>query len=299
MLRWLIAQQIKELEKGPGVPGESLFDRSETDRACRLLRQAARHDGVTETDNLPFLSSPPGAHIAVLLVHGFTATPWEMRPLAEHLADAGIASLAVRLPGHGTSPEDLGGRRWEEWASSVDDGYRLLDRVFPAVYGMGMSTGSLLLLNAALTHPLRGLVLFSPYLGVLHRLAPYAGWLRWLRPYHEKPGGKELYQRYYNRRPVAGIHQINRLIDTVRRQLPQVTCPVLAFNGEGDQTVDIDSGRRLVDLLGGAVKIHMRYGPDVPHVLTGAENPCRQAMFGQATRFVQELEKPGKWLPVR
>ena len=66
----------------------------------------------------------------------------------------------------------------------------------------------------------------------------------------------------------------------------------MAFNGEGDQTVDIESGRQLVDLLGSTVKIHAMYGPGVPHVLTSDENPYRMAMFTLAAGFIQENEKP-------
>lgn len=255
------------------------------------LRRKARNQGVSDRDNLPFMLYPSGAKTAVLLVHGFTATPWEMRPLADFLANAGIASLAVRLPGHGTSPEDLATRRWEEWLDATIEGYRLLSQDFQAIYGMGMSTGCLLLLAMAKAEPLNGLVLFSPYLRMLHKLAPYAGWLRWIQPYQVKSIDEKLHQHFYNRRPLAGIHQINRLIKTVRSQLPHIVCPVLAFNGEGDQTVDIKSGRKLVDLLGSSVKTHKQYGAEVPHVLTREENPCREAMFAQATRFVQELEE--------
>lgn len=275
------------------------FDYSDTHSACQSLRLESRTQGVSEQDNLPFMLHPPGAKIAVLLVHGFTATPWEMRLLADFLADAGIASLAVRLPGHGTSPEDLAGRRWEEWSDAILDGYQILSNDFQIIYGMGMSTGCLLLLNMARTKPLNGLVLFSPYLSVLNKLAVYAGWLQWLRPYHKKSSDEGLNERYYNRRPLAGIHQINRLLKTVRHQLPNIVCPVLAFNGEGDQTVDIDSGRLLVDRLGSAIKIHQQYGPEVPHVLTREENPCREAMFIQAVNFIQELESPSSVLRVR
>lgn len=274
-------------------------DCSETHSDCIALRRDSRSQGVSDPGNLPFMLCPHEATTAVLLVHGFTATPWEMRPLAEFLAEAGIASLAVRLPGHGTSPEDLVARRWEEWLQSCFDGYRILCKDFQVIYGMGMSTGCLLLLTLARDNPLNGLVLFSPYLRVLHRLAPYAGWLRWLRPYHVKPVADGLDEHYYERRPLAGIHQINRLLQAVRRQLPQIVCPVLAFNGEGDQTVDIDSGRQLVDLLGSSVKIHERYGPDVSHVLTREENPCRWSMFRQTVRFAQELENPGTAARVR
>jgi carboxylesterase len=277
----------------------SRTDCSETHPGALELRRASSLQGVGEPDNLPFMLCPSGAKTAALLVHGFTGTPWEMRLLAEHLAKSGIASLAVRLPGHGTSPEDLAGQRWEDWYGAVLEGYQILGREFPSIYGMGMSTGCLVLLAMAKAHRLSGLVLFSPYLRTLHWLAPHAGLLRWIHPYQVKPGGEKLDKHYYNRRPIAGIHQINRLLRALRHQLPQVNCPVLAFNGEGDETVDIASGRQLVDSVGSAVRIHLRYGPDVPHVLTREENPCHQAMFVQAAKFVQELENPGAIVRVR
>jgi len=270
------------------------FDCSETHPGCSALRSAAQRAGVTDPDNLPFMIRPPKATSAALLVHGFTGTPWEMRPLAEFLAGAGIASLAVCLPGHGTTPEDLSRRRWEEWLESVAKGHQILTAEFPSVYGMGMSTGGLLLLALPDHHPVKGLVLFSPYLRILHKLAPWAGWVRWVRPYHSKKLEVETEGRYYSRRPVAGVHQINRLVRAVRGGLPHIDIPVLAFNGEGDQTVNIDSSRELMAELGSRVKIHEIFGPDVPHVLTGDDNPCRWSMFAQASHFVQQLEKPGE-----
>lgn len=265
-------------------------DHSETDSGCKALRVEARKAGVRSQEDLPFMLCPEGATAAALLVHGFTATPWEMRPLAEFLGAAGIASLAIRLPGHGTSPEDLAGRCWEEWQAAVIAGYQILSNGFATIYGMGMSTGCLLLLSIAQTHPFQALVLFSPYLQVQHRLAPYAGWLRWIQPYQQSRSGTGPREHYYDRRPVAGVHQINRLAKSLSRQLPHLKCPVLAFNGEGDQTVDIKSGRKLIDLMASPVKIYQQFGPEVPHILTGEGNPCRAMMFDQTLHFVKKLD---------
>jgi len=268
------------------------FDHSETNHDCQTLRQLAQAAGVAEPSDLPFMLRPPTATSAALLIHGFTGTPWEMRLLGEELANAGIASLAVRLPGHGTSPEDLAKKRWQDWDHAVQEGYNILRKDYSSIYGIGMSTGCLLLLAAAKTNPMSGLVLFSPYLRVLHWLAPYAGWLKWFRPYQAKPEAENSQKHYYRRRPVAGIHQINRLIKNVRRQLPHITCPVLAFNGEGDQTVDIESGREVIDRVASEIKQYRRYGTDVPHVLTREENPYRVEMFSQTIGFIQSLEDP-------
>lgn len=270
------------------------IDRSELHEDCLASRRKAAIQGVNDAGNLPFMLHPNGAKTAVLLVHGFTGTPWEMRLLAEELAAANIASYAIRLPGHGTTVEDLATRSWQEWQATVTKSYQALCRDFTTVFAAGMSTGCLLLLGLAAENPLRGLILFSPYLRVQHRLAAFAGWLRWIRPYHGKKEGKDVVRRYYARRPLAGVHQINQLIRQTKKQLSQVNCPVLAFNGEGDQTVEIDSGRELMLKLGSPVKIHAVFGPEVPHVLTREENPHRMAMFSQTIDFIQEIETPGR-----
>lgn len=269
----------------------SHYDCSETHPACRILRSDSRESGVTDPGNLPLMLCPQGATTAALLVHGFTGTPWEMRPLAEFLADAGIASLSVRLPGHGTTPEDLAGRRWQEWLDSVERGYRVLNEEFTSVFGMGMSTGCLLLLALAASERFNGLVLFSPYLRIRHKLAPHAGWVRWLRPYYLKQLREEFQIRYYDRKPVAGIHQINLLIKSLRRRLADISCPVMAFNSEDDRTVDAMSSFELMGLLSSKVRIHTLYGADVPHVLTLDGNPCRGSMFAQTAQFVQAIDR--------
>jgi carboxylesterase len=267
------------------------MDLSETNIACRHSIQTAQEEGVTDPNNLPFMLSPANATKAVLLVHGFTATPSEMRPVAERLLQAGLASYGVRLPGHGTTPQDLSHRQWQEWYVTVEQGYKSLKEDFPIVYGAGMSTGCLLLSVLAAQNPLDGMVLFSPYLQISHWLAPYAGWLKWFMPYQTRPEHEQS-NRYYHRRPVAGVHQINCLIRTLRPLLPQISCPVMAFNGEGDQTVDIASGQQFVENLGSIVKVHQKFGPEVGHVLTLEENPCRQVMFEQMLNFIQRIEPP-------
>jgi carboxylesterase len=265
------------------------MDGAGLEKLLELERQRARDMGVRD-DDLPFAIVPAGSVAAVLLVHGFSATPWEMRTLAAYLAKRGFTSLAVRLPGHGTTPEDLAGRRWEEWLDTAMQGYDLLAARFPRVYGAGLSTGSLLLLALALQRQPVGLILLSPYLRLRHPLAPFAGWLRYVKPYQKRPLGSTEAAHYYTRRPLAGVHQINRLLRALSNRLSEIASPVLAIHGEGDRTIDIDSGRRLVDQLGSTIKVYERLGPDAPHVLTAAENPHRGAVFDLINKFLEEME---------
>lgn len=257
-----------------------------------ILREelaAARRAGVTE-DDLPFFVCSADPRAAVVLVHGFSATPWEMRPLAEALFAQRLACLAVRLPGHGTTPEDLATRRWEEWLATVVAGYDRLAPHFPRIYVAGSSTGALLAALLADRRPVAGMVLLSPYLRLRHRLAPLAGWLRYLKPYQTRTLSNATAAHYYTRRPLAGVHQINRLLRYLPARLPAIQAPVLALHGAGDEVVDIDSGEALVQRLGSRVKHYRRFGPEAPHVLTAPKNPCQQEVFRDVTAFLNGLE---------
>ncbi|MDY0269267.1 alpha/beta hydrolase [Trichloromonas sp.] len=225
-------------------------------------------------DNRSFFLDPKGpARGAALLVHGFTASPWEMRPLGEALADAGYLVLGVRLPGHGTTVADLSGRRYEEWLAAVAEGYRQLTARNLPVFGVGMSTGALLLLALATRERFAGLALLSPFLRLRHRLAPLVGLLRHVKRHQRRHLPEHLTPYYYDRRPLNGIHQIRRLIRQVEPVLDRITAPTLVLSAQGDRTVDAASAHRLYHRLGSPRKELYEFGPEVGHDLATRENP--------------------------
>ncbi len=253
----------------------------------------AREDGVEREENLPFWLEPEKpAGAGVVLVHGFSATPWEMRRFGEAVTRRGYIALGVRLPGHGTTPEDLARRTFEEWQSAVEEGITTLSQRCRRVYGIGLSTGALLLLAASAARPLKGLVLLSPFLRLRHRLAPAAGLLRRLRPFRERPLAPEMAPYYYSRQPLSGIYQLHRLTRRVRHQLPRIETPSLVVSAEGDQTANVDSAFTLYRRLGSRHKELHLYGPEVPHVLTTPENPRWQETRELTLDFLQDLEDP-------
>ncbi len=254
--------------------------------------QRARREGVADAGNLPFLLKPKGAvKAAVLLVHGFTASPWEMRLAGEALARNGYLALGVRLPGHGTTAGDLVQRPYEEWLSEVENGYRLLAANQQRVYGVGMSTGALLLLALAHSHQIHGLVLLSPYLRLRHWLAPAAGLLRFFKRYQKRPLPAELAAHYYAQRPVNGVYQLYRLIRRVSGLLPEITAPTFVISARGDQTVCVESAYRLYRQLGSSRKEHHMLGPEVHHILTTWENPRLKETLGMTLDFIEALER--------
>ena len=85
----------------------------------------------------PFLL--PGGRHGVLLIHGFTGLPAELRLMGEYLNARGFTVLAIRLAGHGTTVEDLSRMEHEDWMDSVRDGYAILSGVCERISVVGQS----------------------------------------------------------------------------------------------------------------------------------------------------------------
>jgi carboxylesterase len=94
-----------------------------------------------------------GGRDGVLLIHGLTGTPTEMRMVGKGLNRAGFTVVGVRLAGHCGSEDDLLATTWEDWYASVeaaaDELRGRVDRVFVA----GLSMGALLALRLAAVRP--------------------------------------------------------------------------------------------------------------------------------------------------
>jgi carboxylesterase len=252
-----------------------------------------RREGVVREENLPFLLQPSRpARAGVLLVHGFTASPWEMRLFGEALAAEGYLAFGVRLPGHGTTAEDLAHRRYEEWLAAVERGYALLVERGLRCYGVGMSTGALLLLALAAKRPLQGLALLSPFLNMRHPLATTTVLLRFFRRFQHREVAESLTDYYYDRRPVNGIYQLCRLTRKIRKILPALRVPALVISSAGDRTVKPESARELFRQLGSRHKEYHCFGPEVPHILTTPENPRWRETLRLTLDFLQGLEPP-------
>jgi carboxylesterase len=195
---------------------------------------------------------------ACLLLHGFTGSPWEVRPLGEALAARGLYVRAIQLPGHGTTPEALlsvGHRDWERAAAEALLSLRDYRRVFVA----GLSMGALLSLMLAADYPERvhGLALIAPALRfkgpkmwLLKRLR-HTGLLERVKPWVQKTGMDLSDLAVLAEAPIlpafpsARLRDLWTLQDVAREALPRVRCPALVAVAEQDHVVDPECGRFL------------------------------------------------------
>jgi carboxylesterase len=204
----------------------------------------------------PFFFS--GNEVGCLLVHGFTDSPKEMRPLGEYLNEQGYSVLGIRITGHATNINNLRRTRWKDLVASVEDGYHLLknNTRIRKIFIIGHSMGGALTLFTSSYLPFDGVVaLAAPYQiskeGLLNEYMMafkmhtdslkrklksrklkerLPGWY-WYQP--------ELSRGYikYNQKPFICNLQLLRVANQVKYALPKINSPVLLMHSHKDTIV--------------------------------------------------------------
>lgn len=233
-----------------------------------------RHEAINAKETAtesgePYLLLPRGEGngLGVVLVHGFLASPAELRSLADRLVASGHAVVGVRLKGHGTSPWDLRDRRWTDWLDAVRRGYRIMAGLARQVALVGFSSGGALSLRFAAERPegLAGVVSACAPLRFRNRnlvLVPLVHGAnelaRWLSSYEGvmpfRPNVSEHPTINYRHIPVRGLYELRRMVDDTKRHLVDVQCPVTLLQSTGDQVVDPRSAQIIYDKLGSSRK---------------------------------------------
>ena len=187
-------------------------------------------------------------NLGVLLCHGFTGSPHSMRTWAQDLEADGFRVDVPRLPGHGTTWQELNRTEWTDWYAAVDRAFRALTRSCEHVFVAGLSMGGALALRLAEQHGDRvaGLALVNPCINIADprirvlRLLSVLPSLAGIGNDIAMPGRDEL---GYSRTPLRALHSQTRLWAEVRAGLDRVTQPTLVYWSRQDHVVDPSSLR--------------------------------------------------------
>ncbi|MDH7787224.1 carboxylesterase [Ochrobactrum sp. 19YEA23] len=232
----------------------------------------------------PFSFFMPGTNgQAVLLVHGMTGAPAEMRLVGRLLNRRGFTVYAPLLAGHGESEASFRKSHWRDWLDSVDEAAEKLKAYSETTYAAGICVGGKLALLSAHRNPgsIKAVALYSP---CFH----YDGWgVPFFYPFLSRQIGWLAHVPFLNRLnfsetpamgikddrlrrlmtgmsaegvlehfPGTGIIEMYRLGRTFRQQLPAIRTPTLILHAREDDLSNPRQAEYIARHLGAPNSLH-------------------------------------------
>jgi carboxylesterase len=258
----------------------------------------------------------PGGRSGVLLIHGLTGTPTEMRLIAKGLNRNGFTVHAMQLAGHCGNEEDLLKTGRHDWYRSVCEAADKLRAEVDHMFVAGLSMGALLALKLAADRPdeVDGLGLYGttfvydgwtiPFIGKLSFMLPLVTSLGFGRhaKFHECfPYGikdERIRQRIAGAmlsgasdeaglpgNPWPSLAEFYRLSFRVRRQLADVRTPCLVVHAKDDDVASLKNVRYVVRGVSGPVETVLL--ENSYHMITVDQE--RDVVIDRSTRFFNHI----------
>lgn len=236
----------------------------------------------------------------VLLAHGITGAPAEMKPLVRALAGAGFTVACPQLAGHCSTLKELKQTRWADWYATLEASLKMLRGQCDKVFVAGLSMGALLVLKLAADHAdevdgvatlsatffydgwnvpqlrqklLLPLVIYSPlrYFLSYHEPAPYGikdERIRNMIAAVYASESAQMPEKYgYSEFPGVTIRETFRLIKSVKRDLKNVRAPILIVHSTEDDMASLKNADFLAAGVSSSV-LETFFVDDTYHVLT-------------------------------
>lgn len=225
-----------------------------------------------------------------LLIHGFTGSPQEMKPLGQFLAVQGFHVYGVRLAGHGTTVSDLMKVRWQEWRRTAADALKTWQTRHQVVHVVGLSLGALIAMDLG-ADLARGKIvaLAAPY-RLVQWWAFLAHYARFFLPsisINSEPWfADQMFS--YQEFPLASVHELLVYRNwVIRKRASLVKRPVLMVQGGQDKTVAPISAWLWAQRIGSPQKqivLLERSGHILPLDVD------RQTVFSLCAQFLEDQE---------
>lgn len=255
----------------------------ETKELVILDKKRALSELVSDERNMPEYIEGD-SDIGVLLIHGFTASPYEMHELGEFLNKEYKYSIYnARVAGHGSNPDNLNLLSYKDWYESLKLGYYILKKNNKKLFIAGQSMGALLAMSIGFNNDCDGLVLLSPALSISDpkfKAVPIAKYF--VNSVKKRNFEEKLSRFYYNVRPMHGLDQLSKLIKYVRSSVVEHKSPMIVLQSKYDDVVDAEQVISYFDFLKNTANsslVIFENNRKIQHVLTNELNPEREDTF--------------------
>ena len=233
-----------------------------------------------------------GRRVGVLLSHGFTGSPASIVPWGQYLADQGFAVAVPRLPGHGTTWQDMVPTRYDDYYAAIEREFETLKARTDVVVVGGLSMGGCLALTLAERRPdeIAGLIMVNPAVASTNKqllLLPLMKHLAKAFPAIGNDIKKEGCEEYaYAKTPLKPLASMLEAWKRIRADLPRVTAPVLLFRSADDHVVDPSSARIILSAIS-STDASERVLTESYHVAT-LDNDAEQ-IFSESAEFIRKV----------
>jgi len=196
-----------------------------------------------------------GNSTGVLLIHGFSGTPSEVRALGEFLRKKGYTVKGILLKGHGTVPKDMKKYGYRDWISGAVEGYKALKQECEEVFAVGLSMGGLLSLYLARNYDIKGAAVLSTPIRIHGKTAALDFFKRNFKAHIlGKTEKKDIDIISYDKSPLKSMRHLFRLIRYIRENLKYIEKPVLIMQSYRDRTVSPLSANIIYNNIGSGDK---------------------------------------------
>ncbi|MHA3916470.1 alpha/beta hydrolase [Halovulum sp. GXIMD14793] len=207
---------------------------------------------------------------AVVYVHGFSATSWEIRPVPSLVAgDLGANVLYTRLSGHGRDGAGMMDGTVPAWRTDMAEalaiGRQIGNRVLVIATSTGAALTTLALDQAEERKGVVGVIYVSPNFALKDWRAGILGWpfARSIAPMIEgseriiAPRNDEHQRRWTLRYPSETLAALGALLRAVSDvQYEQIDIPALFVLSDDDQVVSAPTARAVAARWGGKAQIY-------------------------------------------
>jgi esterase/lipase len=278
---------------GPRTPVDTTITFDPTsigdDLDSYLDKAEARIPGIQPNQHKDIVWADPETRartpISIIYIHGFSASPGEMRPLPDIVAENLKANLYfARLKGHGTTTNAMADVSVNAWVNDFAEAVAIGERLGERVVVLGTSTGGALA-TWSLTRPefkdrIHAAVLFSPNYGVQGfgsslLTVPFARELARLvlgETRSFEPGNERQRVFWTTSYPVEALLPMAETVKmAVNAPVETVSAPALFLISPDDKVVQPTITRNIEKRWGAAHKLIQIDGVEDPnsHVLAG------------------------------
>lgn len=230
---------------------------------------------------------------AFLLIHGFTACPYEMRELGEILHRQGYNVFGLRLAGHGTNVADFSKYKAADWVSSAKQGLAISSLMGRRTIVIGESLGGALAALLARDYPdlVGRLILCAPAFRFVNRLAYLSKWrmIQKIIPQNDM-GVQYDWQRpyWYDIIPTSSIAELVKIANEGRKSGSKIKVSTLIIHAVNDQIIRFQGSRAFYNNLPQLTAVNKKLilFPNGHHNLTIELNPRKAQVFNWINDFI-------------